>query len=87
MTTTRLQFVMLALVASIHVLNTTCGQRGKDVDGRHKPDHDEGGGVRGFRAQAFGPPRKARVVQPATDLRPPSVGQQPQAPLLWAKSM
>jgi len=30
---------MLALVASIHVLNTELDQR-KDVDGRDKPDHD-----------------------------------------------
>ena len=29
---------MLALVASIHVLNTTL--MSKDVDGRDKPDHD-----------------------------------------------
>jgi hypothetical protein len=29
---------MLALVASIHVLNTTFDQ--EDVDGRDKPDHD-----------------------------------------------
>jgi hypothetical protein len=31
---------MLALVASIHVLNTACGWRSEDVDGRDKPDHD-----------------------------------------------
>ncbi len=29
---------MLALVASIHLLNTALG--GEDVDGRGKPDHD-----------------------------------------------
>ena len=34
---------MLALVASIHVLNTARDQRGEDVDGRDKPDHDEVG--------------------------------------------
>ena len=45
---------MLALVASIHVLNTVCEQRSEDVDGRDKPDHDEEGA-----AQARGePPRK-----------------------------
>jgi hypothetical protein len=33
---------MLALVASIHVLNIAFDQRGKDVDGwDNKPDHDE----------------------------------------------
>jgi hypothetical protein len=32
---------MLALVASIHVLNTAFDQPGKDVDGRDKPDHDD----------------------------------------------
>ena len=31
---------MLALGASIHVLNTTSGSPGEDVDGRDKPDHD-----------------------------------------------
>lgn len=31
---------MLGLVPSIHVLNAACDQRSKDVDGRHKPDHD-----------------------------------------------
>jgi hypothetical protein len=41
MNTTLLQFVMLALVASIHVLNTARDQWSKDVDGRDKPDHDD----------------------------------------------
>jgi len=41
MTTTVLQRVVLALVASIHVLNTEFDQRSEDVDGRdNKPDHD-----------------------------------------------
>jgi len=40
MATTSFQFVMLAPVASIHVLNTAPVQRSKDVDGRDKPDHD-----------------------------------------------
>jgi hypothetical protein len=31
---------MLALVASIHVLDTVLDQRSEDVDGRDKPDHD-----------------------------------------------
>jgi hypothetical protein len=31
---------MLALAASIHVLNTALDQWRKDVDGRDKPDHD-----------------------------------------------
>jgi hypothetical protein len=35
---------MLALVASIHVLNTALNQRSQDVDGQDKPDHDEYGG-------------------------------------------
>ncbi len=43
MTTTILQRVMLALVASIHVLNTEFDQRSEDVDGRDKPDHDASG--------------------------------------------
>ncbi|MBR3194108.1 hypothetical protein [Bosea sp. (in: a-proteobacteria)] len=34
MTTTLLQLVMLALVASIHVLNAACDQRSEGVDGR-----------------------------------------------------
>ena len=41
MTTTLFQFVMLALVASIHALSTT--GLDEDVDGRDKPDHDEKG--------------------------------------------
>ncbi len=36
MNTTLLQLVMLALVASIHVLNTSCEQWSEDVDGRDK---------------------------------------------------
>jgi hypothetical protein len=39
--------VMLALVASIHVLNTAFDQRSEDVDGRDKPDHDGYGGFNG----------------------------------------
>jgi hypothetical protein len=41
MNTRLFQLVMLALVASIHVLNphATC----EDVDGRDKPDHDAKG--------------------------------------------
>ena len=35
---------MLALVASIHVLNSASDQRSEDVDGRDKPDHDDVGG-------------------------------------------
>jgi hypothetical protein len=35
---------MLALVASIHVLNAAFDQRREDVDGRDKPDHDDAGG-------------------------------------------
>jgi hypothetical protein len=31
---------MLALVASIHVLNTTPNPPGEGVDGRDEPDHD-----------------------------------------------
>jgi len=31
---------MLALVASIHVSNTGPEEKGEDVDGRDKPDHD-----------------------------------------------
>jgi hypothetical protein len=42
------QFVMLALVASIHVLNTT--STGEDVGGRDKPDHDGKRDVHRFRA-------------------------------------
>ena len=38
MNTTLIQFVMLALVASIHVLNTNSTD--EYVDGRDKPDHD-----------------------------------------------
>jgi hypothetical protein len=45
MTTTLFQFVMLALVASIHVLDTACDQWCEGVDGRDKPDHDGKGGV------------------------------------------
>ncbi len=40
MNTAPFQLVMLALVASIHVLNTEFDQRSEDVDGRDKPDHD-----------------------------------------------
>lgn len=44
--------VMLGLVPSIHVLNTTC--IGEDVDGRHKGDHDgRQGGVAGQASPAF----------------------------------
>jgi len=43
MTTTILERVMLALVASIHVLNTEFDQRSEDVDGRDKPAHDGSG--------------------------------------------
>ncbi|MFC5418720.1 hypothetical protein SAMN05428997_104272 [Bosea sp. CRIB-10] len=53
MNTTLIQFVMLALVASIHVLNTNSTD--EYVDGRDKPDHDGKGGVHGFRAQAYRP--------------------------------
>ena len=38
---TLFQLVMLALVASIHVLNTARDLRREDVDGQDKPDHDE----------------------------------------------
>jgi hypothetical protein len=31
---------MLALVASIHALDTAFDERSEDVDGRDKPDHD-----------------------------------------------
>jgi hypothetical protein len=41
MNTPLFQFVMLALVVSIHVLDTACDEWSKDVDGRDKPDHDE----------------------------------------------
>jgi hypothetical protein len=57
MTTTLLQLVMLALAASIHVLNAACDQGNEDVDGRDKPDHDEKGGVHGFRALRCAKPR------------------------------
>ncbi len=57
MTTTLFQFVTLALVASIHVLNTARDQGSEGVDGRDKPDHDGNSGVYGFRAQASGLPR------------------------------
>ena len=36
---------MLALVASVHVLNTKFDRLSEDVDGRDKPDHD---GYRSF---------------------------------------
>jgi hypothetical protein len=53
MNTTWIQFVMLALVASIHVFNTAFDEGREDVDGRDKPDHDgRGRGVQGVRAQA-----------------------------------
>jgi hypothetical protein len=40
MNTTILQRGMLALVASIYVLNAEFDQRSVDVAGRDKPDHD-----------------------------------------------
>ena len=37
---------MLALVASIHALDTAFDEGSEDVDGRDKPDHDGNGGWR-----------------------------------------
>jgi hypothetical protein len=72
---------MLALVASIHVLNTTCGQREKDVDGRDKPDHDEAVVFMGSGLRPSARPGKTAWFGRQPILRLPSLEQRPQAPL------
>jgi len=57
MTTTLLQLVMLALVASIHVLNAACDQRSEGLDGRESSTVMGKGGVHGFRARRYAKPR------------------------------